>query len=67
MILSYDVLCRDAIAKGASAQELFQIPAREQIGRAKSVPSDEYEQVYAKIAADMTAQIKEIIAGGEEQ
>lgn len=29
MILSYDVLCRDAIAKGASAQELFQIPARE--------------------------------------
>ena len=42
-------------------------PARVDIGRAKSVPSDKYEQVYAKIAADMTAQIKEIIAGGEEQ
>jgi len=47
--------------------KLFAIPARVDIGRAKSVPSDEYEQVYAKIAADMTAQIKEIIAGGEEQ
>ena len=45
MILSYDVLCRDAIAKGASAQELFQIPAREQIGRAKSVPAEEYAAV----------------------
>ena len=48
-------------------QKLFAIPARVDIGRAKSVPSDEYEQVYARIAADMTAQIKEIIAGGEEQ
>ena len=26
MILSYDVLCRDAIAKGAAAQELFADP-----------------------------------------
>ncbi len=33
--------------------KLFAIPARVEIGRAKSVPSDEYEQVYAKIAADM--------------
>ena len=50
-----------------SVSDLFAIGARAGIGRAKSVPSDEYEQVYAKIAADMTAQIKEIIAGGEEQ
>ena len=67
LVISYDQLCRDAIAKGAQVTKLFEIPAREKIGRAKSVPSDEYEQVYAKIAADMTAQIKEIIAGGEEQ
>ena len=53
MILSYDVLCRDAIAKGASAQELFQIPAREQIGRAKSVPAEEYAAVYDQIQSDM--------------
>lgn len=53
MILSYDVLCRDAIAKGASAQELFQIPAREQIGRAKSVPAEEYAAVYDQIQSVM--------------
>ena len=68
MILSYDVLCRDAIAKGASAQELFQIPAREQIGRAKSVPAEEYAAVYAKIQSDMEQQIAEIAAkGGDDE
>ena len=67
LILDYDKLAREALTKGAPLQPMFDIPAKEKIGRAKSVPSDEYEQVYAKIAADMTAQIKEIIAGGEEQ
>ena len=67
LILRYDAECRDALEKNAPMHKLFAIPARVDIGRAKSVPSDEYEQVYAKIAADMTAQIKEIIAGGEEQ
>ena len=68
MILSYDVLCRDAIAKGASAQELFQIPAREQIGRAKSVPAEEYEAVYAQIQSDMEQQIAAIAAkGGDDE
>ena len=67
LILHYDAECRDALEKNAPMNKLFAIPARVDIGRAKSVPSDEYEQVYAKIAADMTAQIKEIIAGGEEQ
>ena len=67
LILHYDAECRDALEKNAPMQKLFAIPARVDIGRAKSVPSDEYEQAYAKIAADMTAQIKEIIAGGEEQ
>ena len=67
LILHYDAECRDALGKNAPMHKLFAIPARVDIGRAKSVPSDEYEQVYAKIAADMTAQIKEISAGGEEQ
>ena len=68
MILSYDALCRDTIAKGASAQELFRIPAREQIGRAKSVPADQYETVYAQLRADMERQIADIAAkGGDEE
>ena len=68
MILSYDALCRDAIAKGASAQELFQIPAREQIGRAKSVPAEEYAAVYDQIQSDMEQQIAAIAAkGGDDE
>ena len=66
MVLNYDTLCREALEKGADMQKLISIPARVAVGRAKSVPSDEYEAVYAKIREDMNTQIKEIIAGGEE-
>ena len=67
MILRYEVLCRDAIAKGAPVMKLFDIPAREKIGRAKSVPVEEYEQVYAQIQTEMEQQIAEVTAqGGDE-
>ncbi|MCI8538644.1 MAG: V-type ATP synthase subunit A [Oscillospiraceae bacterium] len=64
IILSYDKLCRAALEKGADAMALFDIPARAAIGRAKSVPADEYETAYAKIASDMAAQIDELAAKG---
>ena len=67
MILHYDELCRDALEKNAPLQKLFSIDARVGVGRAKGVPSDQYEAVYAQIESDMEAQIKEVIAGGEEQ
>ena len=66
IILDYDKQCRAAIAKGAVITKLFDIPAREQIGRAKNVHPDEYVEAYAKMAADMTAQIEEIAAQGGE-
>ena len=67
MILDYDKLCRDAIVKGAPAAGLFEIPARERIGRAKSVPADEYEKVYAEISASMEKEIDEVVRkAGEE-
>ena len=66
IILSYDKLCRDAIAKGASAVKLFEIPARERIGRAKSVPVEEYPQVYNQIQAEMEQQIEAVAAQGGE-
>ena len=62
LILKYDTLCRDAITKGAPLNELTNIDAREKIGRAKSVPDEEYVEAYGKIEADMTAQIEKIIA-----
>ena len=68
MILDYDRLCRAAIAKGAPAMDLFAIEARERIGRAKSVPADEYEQVYADITAQMEREIDEVVEkAGEAQ
>ncbi len=67
MILRYETLCRDAIAKGASVMKLFDIPAREKIGRAKSVPVEEYEQTYAQIQTEMEQQIADVVAqGGDE-
>ena len=68
MILKYDRLCRDAIAKGAPTAALFQIGAREKIGRAKSVPAEEYAAVYDQIQSDMEQQIAAIAAkGGDDE
>jgi V/A-type H+-transporting ATPase subunit A len=67
LILDYDKLCRAAIEKGAPAAELFAIPQREKIGRAKSVPADEYVQAYADIRTNMEKEIDEVIVKAGEQ
>ena len=68
MILDYDKLCRAAIEKSAATAELFAIPFREQMGRAKSVPDDRYAAVYADMAREMEEQIADIAArGGAEE
>ncbi len=66
IILDYDTLCRAAMEQGAELSKLISIPVREQIGRAKSVPEDEYKEAYRQIAENMKIQINEIAAGGEE-
>ena len=66
MILDYDSLCRAAMEQGADLNRLIKITAREQIGRAKYVPENEYRETYKRIGEDMKAQISEISAGGEE-
>ena len=66
LVLDYDRMCREAIAKGANIQELFDIPMREAIGRAKSVPEEEYVENYARIREKMEEEIREIAARGGE-
>ena len=66
MILRYDQLCREAIGKGAAVGRLFTIPAREKLGRAKSVPAEEYQQVYEQISAEMEQEITAIAEEGGE-
>ena len=68
MILDYDKLCRAAIEKGAPVAELFTIPFREKMGRAKSVPDDQFKEVYAQMAREMEEEIEAIAAkGGAEE
>ena len=67
LILDYDRLCRAALTRGADLNALFSIHARNGIGRAKSVPVDEYEAAYAAIGAEMEREIAEIAARGEEE
>jgi len=64
MILDYDKLCRSAIEKGAQPADLFAIPFRERMGRAKSVPDDQFVQVFAEMSREMAEQIDAAIAKG---
>ena len=66
MILEYDQRCRAAIAKGADITELFAIPFREKMGRAKTVPDNEYAAVYADMSKEMAQEIDAVAAKGGE-
>ena len=65
LILKYDELCRDALNRGAEMQPLFNILARERIGRAKSVPENNYQKIYAEILQNMILEIEDITAKGD--
>ncbi|MDO4972651.1 MAG: V-type ATP synthase subunit A [Eubacteriales bacterium] len=66
LVLQYDALCREALEKGADMNGLFAIDAREKIGRAKMADAETYAADYNAIAAEMKAEIEEVIAGGED-
>lgn len=66
IILEYDRLCREAMEQGAELKELIDIPVRERIGRAKSVPAETYKSEYKQMYENMKLQINEIAAGGED-
>ena len=67
LVLQYDAKCRAALGKGAELNGLFNIGAREAIGRAKMAPQEEYEKVYDGILDEMRSEIDEVVRGGEEQ
>ncbi len=60
MIKTYDELCRNALEEGAELQPLLNISERESIGRAKSVPVEEYRDAYAAILTGMESSINQI-------
>ena len=66
IVLRYDVLCREALGKGANMDALFAIDAREKIGRAKMADPKAFEEAYDAIDAQMIKEIEAVIAGGED-
>ena len=62
LVLRYESLARHALQQGVEAQKVFDLPAREEIGRAKYEEADSYAAAYDKIAAAMEQQIEELIA-----
>ena len=66
MILKYDAMSREALSKGADMKNIFAIPAREKIGRAKMTAPDKYESEFDAIIAEMKSELAQAIAGGEE-
>jgi V/A-type H+-transporting ATPase subunit A len=64
LILSYQELAASAMSKGADMNEVFSIPVREELGRAKSVPAAEYAGVYAEYGRKLAAQLDEAAAKG---
>ena len=67
MIRQYENLCRDASEKGGNLNDLFGVPVREQIGRAKSVPADQYKSAYDAMTQAMEEQIAAIAEKGEDE
>ena len=67
LVLRYEDECRAALLKGADLQGLFNIGAREDIGRAKTADPDRYDEVYDAILEKVKAEIAEVQAGGEEE
>ncbi|MBU5436275.1 V-type ATP synthase subunit A [Pseudoflavonifractor sp. MSJ-37] len=64
LILNYDKLCREAVGKGAQTADLFVIPSREKLGRAKSVEETSYVQAYSDLVRDMASEIDACVAKG---
>ena len=55
------------MGRGAELNKLFEIPARERIGRAKMILPGEYEAEYARIEEQMTAEIEKLAEGGDDR
>ena len=65
LIRDYDEHCRAAAERGGNLNELFSVPVREKIGRAKSVPADQYLDNCANIMVELEEETNAIGEKGE--
>ncbi len=66
LIFTFDAKMRAAAGAGVDIGELSELPVREQIGRAKSVPITEYRAQYDAILAEMDREIAKLGENGKE-
>ena len=66
LIFSFEDKAHKAIEKGSDIQAISELPVREQIGRAKTIPFDKYKEEYKKIDEQITKEIDEVIANKED-
>ena len=62
LIFSFEEKARRALTAGADIQKISELPVRERIGRAKSVPEAEYAAVYAQIDRQISEELDALTA-----
>ena len=63
IILHYHELAEKALGQGAKMNAVFSIAARDRIGRAKDVPTEEYQTVFADIDREMAGELEAAVGG----
>ncbi len=67
MIFTYEDRARRAIAAGADIEDICALPFHERIGRAKSVPNDDYATEFSAIKTAIAEQLDQIVANLEQE
>ncbi len=62
LILDYYHMAQDAVKKDVSLKEIFEIPVREKIGRAKYVTQDEIDKEYDIIEKELSSQMDALLS-----
>ncbi|MDE7229726.1 MAG: V-type ATP synthase subunit A, partial [Oscillospiraceae bacterium] len=65
LIYDFDTKAREALQSYASLDDILALPCKEEIGRAKYIPEEEIAK-FGDIAGAMSAQMKSLARGGEE-
>ncbi len=61
LIFSFEDKSRRALERGASIDEIADLPVRERIGRAKALPNDGYAPEFEKIEAELESELEAAI------
>ena len=65
LIFSYGDKASRAVADGANIDKISTLPVRERIGRAKSVPYEDYKRVYKEIDDQLSAELDALVAAAK--